>query len=314
MTEEASAGSMLAALTLVAGAMALSFSLWSPVPSSPRMLDLWFGLGLTALGGILLVLRRRVQQSAVLQNLFLVVAWSSVVLLSSARTIEASAIVWGVPLVLASVYAAYYLPFWPSVAQVAGLVIAFGAVSVAVEPNIALLFTLVIVASSIGAAVAVGVLRRARDHYLAELAAAASTDALTGVLNRRGLEDRAQTLRATAARANRPTTLVVIDLDYFKSYNDSHGHAAGDRLLQRMAREWAECLREGDLLARTGGDEFVLVLPNADVAASEKLLGRMRARTGCHWSAGSALWEPEQDVWASLAVADVALYEAKRVR
>lgn len=180
--------------------MALSFAVWASAPTSPRTLDLAFGIGLLVLSAILGAFQRQVHDSPLLENLFLLVMWASVVVLASARTAEASALVWGVPLVLAAAYAAFYLPLWPAVLHVSGMVTSFTAVSVAVEPNVDILYTLVVVIACIAAATGVGILRRARDHYIEALAATATTDPLTGVLNRRGLEDQGHNVRAAAAR------------------------------------------------------------------------------------------------------------------
>ena len=108
----------------------------------------------------------------------------------------------------------------------------------------------------------------------ARLRADAHTDGLTGLLNRTGFIAAAARQRAMARRRGEPLALVVIDLDDFKRVNDRDGHAAGDRLLVELARAWTASLRPGDLLARFGGDEFVLLV----AGTTEDQVGRVLAR------------------------------------
>ena len=142
----------------------------------------------------------------------------------------------------------------------------------------------------------------------------ALTDPLTGLLNRRGLESQAVIAEAVARRATLSMTVCILDLDGFKAFNDVHGHLAGDVLLADLADCWRRELREGDLLARFGGDEFVLVLPGATVNEIDSLMTRLTQSHGARWSRGCAAWEPGEPLHAALGRADQALYEAKTVR
>jgi len=133
-------------------------------------------------------------------------------------------------------------------------------------------------------------------------------DPLTGLLNRRGLGERAEAVHAVDTRQHAVTTIVEIDLDGFKAYNDTHGHDAGDRLLADLARDWTTVLRHSDQLARTGGDEFVLVLPATTVAEADALLTRMREVNPARWSAGMSQWQPGEELPEALRHADHAMY------
>ena len=109
----------------------------------------------------------------------------------------------------------------------------------------------------------------------------ATHDPLTGALNRRGLQDSAGVVHALDERRHVETTVVEIDLNGFKAYNDTHGHQAGDDLLADVVREWSAVLRRTDLLSRTGGDEFVLVLPATTLDEAAALpLTTVHARPG----------------------------------
>ncbi len=105
--------------------------------------------------------------------------------------------------------------------------------------------------------------------------------------------------------------MVVLDLDAFKHFNDSHGHQAGDRVLKEVTAGWRAQLREGDLLARWGGDEFVLLVDGRETGA-QRVVERLRAASTAHTaSAGVAEWDGAEAAHQLLARADAALYAAK---
>lgn len=108
-----------------------------------------------------------------------------------------------------------------------------------------------------------------------ELATLALTDALTGLYNRRAILSEVRRMLALARREGRYVLVGMVDLDGFKSVNDTYGHQSGDTFLQEVAAHLKDCLRESDVLGRTGGDEFVVVALGVQVAA-EKLPAAMR--------------------------------------
>jgi diguanylate cyclase (GGDEF)-like protein len=154
-----------------------------------------------------------------------------------------------------------------------------------------------------------------RARTVGALESEALTDVLTSLPNRRAWEDELPRQMARASREGTPLCIAVIDLDHFKAYNDSHGHVAGDRLLQETATRWRRRLRLGDFLARYGGEEFVLALPDCDLAAAEHLWERLRLATageGQTCSAGLACWDGLENGESLLQRADSALYAAKK--
>lgn len=152
-----------------------------------------------------------------------------------------------------------------------------------------------------------------RADLLARLEAIARTDDLTGLANRRAWEELLPTELARSERDGSPVCVAMLDLDHFKSYNDEHGHQAGDRLLKAAAGTWRGSLRATDVLARYGGEEFVVVLPRCDLEDALILLARLRKATPEEQtvSAGLATWDGSEAPEALVARADEALYEAK---
>jgi diguanylate cyclase len=141
----------------------------------------------------------------------------------------------------------------------------------------------------------------------------ADTDPLTGLLNRSGFRTLAARERAIAERTRTSLTIAVLDLNGFKQVNDRLGHAAGDRLLADLGRRWGERLRPGDILARHGGDEFVLLLPATSPGEASGVLERMRVEEfPVDWAVGISGWAPGEDLDACLARADRSLYSVKR--
>jgi diguanylate cyclase (GGDEF)-like protein len=155
--------------------------------------------------------------------------------------------------------------------------------------------------------VAVAILTR----LSAGLRAAAHTDGLTGLLNRTGFAVAAARHRAMGARRGEPLALAVIDLDEFKLVNDRGGHAAGDRLLVDLAGVWSASLRPGDLLARFGGDEFVLLVPGAAEEQLDEVLARLARAHPVAWTAGAVLCSATESLDEIIGRADARLYDAK---
>ena len=153
-----------------------------------------------------------------------------------------------------------------------------------------------------------------RADLAEELSRQAETDPLTGVANRRGLARALERDLAAARRTSRQLAVAVLDLDHFKTFNDTHGHPTGDLLLRNAVRAWREHLRAGDLLARYGGEEFVVVLPEAgDAESAVRAIERVRMATpGVTSSAGVAIWDGREPAAHLIRRADGALYEAKR--
>lgn len=156
----------------------------------------------------------------------------------------------------------------------------------------------------------------------AELDRQARSDPLTGLLNRRGLDAQFAFALTLAQRSGRPLSLVSVDVDHFKRINDTQGHAQGDLVLQGLARTLLQRLRSSDLVARLGGEEFVALLPDTDIASATVLAEDLRMAVAAqqhdvvgrmHISLGVSTLRPGETTSAPLLQrADTALYDAKR--
>lgn len=148
----------------------------------------------------------------------------------------------------------------------------------------------------------------------------AITDPLTGLYNRRFLNEQLARIHPTAARTRRPYALLALDLDGFKRINDTFGHAAGDAALAAFAEDLLRVIRAGDIAVRTGGDEFVVVLPEATAADATALVERLQTMVGQRSvtrgirsvSAGVVTWRLYARIEDLLAEADGLVYESKR--
>jgi diguanylate cyclase (GGDEF)-like protein len=159
------------------------------------------------------------------------------------------------------------------------------------------------------------------DRATSELSYKARHDALTDLLNHASFTRALELELERAKRYGSAVTLVFFDLDDFKEVNDTHGHAAGDHALRRVARLLRGELRQSDLAGRMGGDEFAALLVESDPNTGETFLGRVRARLGelgeltvpLAISAGVSRYPDDgEDAQALFEVADTRLYEAKR--
>jgi diguanylate cyclase (GGDEF)-like protein len=154
--------------------------------------------------------------------------------------------------------------------------------------------------------------RQVQDQSL-QLAALANTDALTGIANRRTWDLAVPLALAAAARSGAPVSVVILDLDRFKAFNDRHGHQAGDRLLKEATAAWKSVLRTEDLLVRYGGEEFCVLMSGSPTDVAHEVVERLMGATprGQTFSAGLAQWDGRETPDDLLARADAALYEAK---
>ncbi|WP_199448150.1 sensor domain-containing diguanylate cyclase [Marinobacter salarius] len=160
-------------------------------------------------------------------------------------------------------------------------------------------------------------LARVNDH-LHELA---TTDSLTGAMNRYRIEHLVQVFLANAERYGHSFSLVLFDIDHFKEVNDTYGHDEGDRVLKTLVNSLESCLREGDQLGRWGGEEFLVLVPNTELTGATEFAERLRAQVAATdfglrdpvtVSLGVTEWRKGDSLKTLLVRADSAMYQAKK--
>ena len=178
-----------------------------------------------------------------------------------------------------------------------------------------------VVLSGIGLLGTAALLPVAHRQQVTKLRGLAATDALTGLTNHRGFQEILAAELERARRADRPVALVMLDLDNFKSVNDTHGHPYGDEVLRAVGKNLAGVVRATDTAARVGGEEFALILPGTDGEVAYRIAERAREAVAevsvrdlaLSCSAGVATYPADAEDASSLCkLADGALYWAKR--
>jgi diguanylate cyclase (GGDEF)-like protein len=227
------------------------------------------------------------------------------VLVAAAST-RAGAIVDAIAYGWLTVYVALFFPRATS-AFVALVAAGFGVGLLASDlPAMLTPWLLVVITTTFVAAVVAAVSRAVRRRMV--------TDSLTGVLNREGLEAAKAGIERRRRHSDQPLAVAMLDLDGFKLVNDREGHAAGDGLLADASAAWRASLRGSDVLARVGGDEFVVLMPGTTTDQAATVLDRLRHAHPIAVSVGVASWRAGETLDDCMARADLRLYAQKAAR
>jgi diguanylate cyclase (GGDEF)-like protein len=295
-----------------AGALLVIASLLLPHPSKADDLAILIIAGTAALTSALLFTFARGLPAGLLQ---VVIGLGSVMIalcvyFSGQPSAYVAMFVW---VVLAS---GFFFPGRRTALQVGWLIAVYAAVLYSIPSNgYSPLTRLLLTGFAFGTAAAVAswlstaIIRRVEDSE-----SLARTDPLTGIANRRWLDRELARELAWAKRHEAPLSVAIVDLDELKTFNDEHGHLAGDRLLVSAVAAWQEVIRPSDFLARIGGDEFMLLMPDCPADAGMAVLARIRSATpqGSTCSTGLAVWDESESAFELFERADAALYAAKR--
>ena len=221
------------------------------------------------------------------------------------------------------VFTAYYFSVRMVVIEIALVAIFYAVALVVIDPgSIGVTRWLIVVTMLIGVGGLIARLQATVNDLVDRLSDTARRDPLTGLLNRRGFEERLDAELARATRGERPLALILGDLDHFKAVNDRLGHPAGDAVLLRVAGILSGIGRRGDTVARIGGEEFVFIIPDAYAGEAYELAERARIEVEeafddepvkLTMSCGAVAFPTDGTTAESLMdAADQALYAAKR--
>jgi diguanylate cyclase (GGDEF)-like protein len=222
-----------------------------------------------------------------------------------------------------ALYAGYFFTRTQLIIQLLAIAGGYAVALLAIQPGpIGVTRWLITVGMVSVAASLVHALKQRNDRLVARLSAAARTDPLTGLVNRKGFDETLERELSNARRVPQPLALILCDIDNFKALNDGLGHPAGDAALIAVGDIALELVRAGDTMARIGGDEFAVILPNTDSSGASELVERLRNRLAT-LARGIAM-QPlamsfgvvagrlnEQTTDSLVRAADRALYEAK---
>ena len=284
----------------------------------------WWTLAPLLVAGVLFAVADRITERVARPEYWILAAWigsQAMIALSIliAGGVASAAMAWfAIPVVtLSARFSDRGVVLGVAITLAIMLAVAFGAEAAAVIDDPTL------VVMPVALVLAIGIFSTALMRSDVEHRSEAVIDPLTGMLNRKALENRVDELRQQSAVSGAPIAVVMVDVDHFKAVNDTVGHAAGDAVLRDIAYLIRKDLRAFELAYRIGGEEFLVLLPGADLDQGLVLADRLREAVGSSRFAGdlsvtvscgvaaSRLGE-QLDFEAVLRSADVALYEAKR--
>lgn len=286
-------------MMIALGALSRIQPMADDLPAWPRYIA-----GVFIVGGVISILILRARTPTWLLHVLVIAMIGLTIALVASATNVGSAVSPMMLTMVVATYTSFWMPIRVSLLYV--LLCSFGILAADIlNPNSGRPYAAWLIVTSLGIAVAFLL-----GSLIADLKRQAVTDPLTGLLNRSGLA-LLTSLKPGAGRVVLPRTLVVLDLDDFKRVNDERGHLAGDDVLRDFATAMMRQARADDVLARSGGDEFILVLPGTSTEGAEAMVGRLAQSAPIAFSHGVADWGPEDSFDIAMARADAHMYERK---
>lgn len=293
-------GFMTAGFWVILGVAGMLFAALLPEPIEARLPVFLGGLSTVVIGTGIAIFRARLPHSFHVGSL--VFAIGAMITMVSIGPSMASKVAMTALFTCVACHAALILRWRGAAAVVSGIVACLLLLTL-IDPEVPL-WAIIPAATS---AVLIG----GATAGLRIVARQAAIDPLTGARNRRGFDREIHTQMAIAASTDQPLSLILLDLDRFKSLNDRHGHAFGDRILREVAQRWRTELAGSGVLGRYGGDEFAVLLPGTSERAALEVAERLRSAVHHECSAGITSLRAGDSVSLFIGRADIGLYRSK---
>jgi diguanylate cyclase (GGDEF)-like protein len=278
----------------------LAFAVAFPPNLKPPAPDTVFALVWVSISALLLlILAQRTPRWLVHVQLMASIVVTATLIYGAETNLGAALFGWAYSMV--AIYASVWIPRRAALVYLLGMAATY-LVTLGLRDSLPYMLVTWLITMTVCAAIALLL-----EYLVSSLRTMAIVDPLTGLFNRAGLESVLGAHRSFGT----PTSLVVIDLDNFKALNDSEGHLAGDRMLRGVGQAIRRHLSDSDFAFRTGGDEFMLILPASNASSAEHLIGRLTREVDLGMSVGIVEWSPDEDFDAAMSRADALMYQEK---
>jgi diguanylate cyclase (GGDEF)-like protein len=297
---------MMAAL-LIAASLSTGVAAAFPIHGTPTTAYSVIACAGGLVGAMYVILALTVRSGVLLVHLGVLCSIAGLALLEAVANIPGQLTATTVAFTVIAMYVAYFLPWRTAVLYLVLVILALNMGMQATNVYVPFASRVRISLCIAGVGIVLGLV-------MGRLQRLATTDQLTGLLNRAGLGERATHLLPRCARQGIPLTVCMVDLDEFKDVNDDVGHVIADRMLVELTSAWRALLPSPHLIARYGGDEFLMVMYDTDGEGASRLLEGLRKVSVLDWSAGVVTVAPGETLEQAHERADIELYRNKVAR